>query len=87
MLVLSRKKNESIMIGDHITLTVLSVSGERARIGIEAPINVRVMRSELLHTQENNDATAIHSDRNYATPQRALRSSRITKNTHDSDLP
>jgi carbon storage regulator len=48
MLVLSRKKNESIRIGENIEITVLEVRGDRVRIGITAPQEVRVMRSELL---------------------------------------
>jgi carbon storage regulator len=47
MLVLSRKTNQKIQIGDSITLTVLEVKGSHVRIGIEAPREVRVLRSEL----------------------------------------
>ena len=48
MLVLTRKENEQIQIGDDITLTVVKVRGGGVRIGVEAPRNVRVMRTELL---------------------------------------
>ena len=47
MLVLTRKENEKIHIGDNIVLTVVSLRGDRVRLGIEAPKDVRVMRSEL----------------------------------------
>ena len=47
MLVLTRKSNQSIMIGDDIELSVLSVSGEKVRIGIEAPQEVPVFRKEV----------------------------------------
>jgi len=47
MLVLTRKENEKIRIGADIVLTVVRTSGDRVRIGIEAPINVQVLRSEL----------------------------------------
>ena len=47
MLVLSRKKNEEICIGDNIKVTVLKVQGKTIRIGIEAPENVRILRGEL----------------------------------------
>jgi carbon storage regulator len=47
MLVLTRKRNESIVIGDDIEVSVLSVSGEKVRIGIEAPRDVPVFRKEL----------------------------------------
>ncbi|MDP4920775.1 MAG: carbon storage regulator CsrA [Solirubrobacteraceae bacterium] len=47
MLVLSRKMNQSIMIGDEIEITVLSVSGEKVRLGIKAPREVPVYRDEV----------------------------------------
>ena len=48
MLVLSRKVNQSIMIGDQIEVTVLSVSGEKVRLGVKAPREVPVYRDEVL---------------------------------------
>jgi len=47
MLVLSRKQNERIRVGDAVVVTVIRVSGDKVRIGIEAPPNVRVLRDEL----------------------------------------
>ncbi|MGH2834340.1 MAG: carbon storage regulator CsrA, partial [Solirubrobacteraceae bacterium] len=47
MLVLTRKSNESIMIGDDIKVSVLLVVGEKVRIGIEAPSEVPVFRTEV----------------------------------------
>ena len=47
MLVLTRKLQEQIRVGDDITLTVLRVKGNSVRIGIEAPKDVRVVRGEL----------------------------------------
>ena len=47
MLVLSRKQDESIHIGDDIVLTILQVQGNRVRLGIDAPGNVLIRRSEL----------------------------------------
>lgn len=49
MLVLSRKTNERILIGDGIRITVLSIRGNQVRLGIEAPGEVRVVREELTH--------------------------------------
>jgi len=48
MLVLSRKRDESIRISGTITVTVLSVCGGRVRLGIDAPRNVPILRAELL---------------------------------------
>jgi carbon storage regulator len=47
MLVLSRRENERIKLGDSIILTVVRVAGDRVRIGIEAPSDVVVLREEL----------------------------------------
>jgi carbon storage regulator len=47
MLVLTRKSNQSIMIGDDIEITVLSIMGEKVRIGIQAPREVPVFRTEV----------------------------------------
>jgi carbon storage regulator len=47
MLVLSRKKNESIVIDDRIVITVVEVRGDKVRLGIEAPRDVPIHRSEV----------------------------------------
>jgi carbon storage regulator len=47
MLVLTRKANQSIMIGDDIEVSVLQVMGEKVRIGIEAPRSIPVFRQEV----------------------------------------
>ena len=56
MLVLTRKSNQSIMIGDDIEISVLAVMGEKVRIGIEAPRSVPVFRREVyVEIQEDRD--------------------------------
>jgi carbon storage regulator CsrA len=47
MLVLSRKQNEELLIGDNIAVTVLEVRGNVVRLGIQAPRDIRVLRGEL----------------------------------------
>ena len=47
MLVLSRKENESVNIGDDITITVVKVHGGKIRLGIKAPDNVPIHRQEV----------------------------------------
>ena len=55
MLVLTRKANQSIMIGDNIEVSVLSVLGEKVRLGIQAPRDVPVFRKEVfLEIQAQN---------------------------------
>lgn len=55
MLVLSRKKNEAIKIGDNIQLTVLEICGDKVRIGIVAPSTVKVDRKEIRFKKENKN--------------------------------
>lgn len=47
MLVLSRKQDEKIIIGDNITLMVVSIQGDKVRLGIEAPKHVSIHREEV----------------------------------------
>jgi carbon storage regulator len=57
MLVLTRKGNQSIMIGDDIEVSVLAIMGEKVRIGIDAPRSVPVFRKEVyLEIQEGRAA-------------------------------
>ena len=59
MLVLTRKSNQSIMIGDDIEVSVLAIMGEKVRIGIEAPRDVPVFRKEVyLEIQAGSRRTA-----------------------------
>jgi len=55
MLVLSRKEGESIRIGDRVEVFVLAISRKKIRIGIEAPTDVNVGRSELVAPPERSD--------------------------------
>ena len=58
MLVLTRKSNQSIMIGDDIEISVLAVMGEKVRIGIDAPRAVPVFRREVyVEIQDDQDDT------------------------------
>ena len=52
MLVLSRKQNEVLHIGDEVTVTVLEVRGHVVRLGINAPSHVRVLRGELTNWED-----------------------------------
>jgi carbon storage regulator len=48
MLVLSRRSKESIVVGDRITVTVVEIRGNQVRLAIEAPKEIRVLRTELI---------------------------------------
>lgn len=65
MLVLSRKKDESIMIGDHIELKILSVEGEQVKIGIVAPKNVKVYRSEVYEVIQSENKEALNIPKSF----------------------
>ena len=59
VLVLTRKSNQSIMIGDDIEISVLAIMGEKVRIGIEAPREVPVFRREVyVEIKESEPASA-----------------------------
>ncbi len=62
MLVLTRKSNQSIMIGDEIEVSVLAIMGEKVRIGIEAPRSVPVFRKEV-YVEIQQDRGAAEDDR------------------------
>ena len=55
MLVLSRKKNESIVIDDDITIVVVDIRGDKVRLGIEAPKEVPVHRREVYDAIQRNE--------------------------------
>jgi carbon storage regulator len=54
MLVITRKATESFIIGDNIRINILGVNGDKIKIGIEAPKDVKIMRSEVYETIRNN---------------------------------
>ncbi|HMJ36728.1 MAG TPA: carbon storage regulator CsrA [Baekduia sp.] len=63
MLVLTRKSNQSIMIGDDIEVSVLSIMGEKVRIGIQAPRDIPVFRKEVyLEIQQERNGAAASED-------------------------
>ena len=47
MLILSRKESERIYLGDDVVLTIVRIHGDKVRIGVEAPSDVRILRREL----------------------------------------
>jgi carbon storage regulator len=58
MLVLTRKPGQSIMIGDGVEVQVLSVAGEKVRLGITAPREVAIFRNEVYERIENENGRA-----------------------------
>jgi carbon storage regulator len=67
MLVLTRKPGQSIMIGDGVEVQVLSVAGEKVRLGITAPRDVSIFRNEVYDRIESEQSAAVDdSDSNAA---------------------
>ena len=63
MLVLSRKKNESIVINNDITIVVVEIRGDKVRLGVEAPKEVPVHRREVYDAIQRNDAAQAESNK------------------------
>jgi len=64
MLVLSRQRDETIMIGDEIEITVVDIRGDKVRLGINAPRTIHVHRKEVYEAirRENDDARRVQLD-------------------------
>jgi len=58
MLILSRRSSESIIVGDEVTITILSVKGKQVRIGIDAPSHIGVHREEIYQKIQDQDSGA-----------------------------
>jgi len=69
MLVLSRKQDEKIMIGDSITLMVISIQGDKVRLGIEAPRHVTVHREEVYQAIQNERGSATSTAARHAATE------------------
>lgn len=64
MLILSRKPGESLSINDEIEIKIIDINGDKVKIGINAPIDVKILRGELCQTVESNkDAAASKNSR------------------------
>lgn len=61
MLILTRRVQEALMIGDDVTVTVLSVKGNQVRLGINAPRDVEVHREEIYHRVKQAKAAQGHA--------------------------
>ena len=62
MLVLSRQRDESIMIGDNIVITIVDIRGDKVRLGIEAPVQIPVHRQEVYEAIQRENLRASQLD-------------------------
>jgi carbon storage regulator len=61
MLILSRKVNEKIMIGDNISVSIIEVRGDQVRVGVDAPKTVKVFRQEVFDAIKAENKAAAES--------------------------
>ena len=61
MLVLSRKTDEAIVVGENIKVTVLGIDGDKVKLGVEAPISLRIFREELVKQTGEENLNALKS--------------------------
>lgn len=74
MLILSRKSNESIVVGGNIRITVASIRGRYVRIGIEAPEEVKIYREELCVSPETAADSSARPVRTHSVSEKDHRS-------------
>lgn len=72
MLVLSRQRDESIIIGDNVVVTVVDVRGDKVRLGIDAPIEISVHRREVYEAiqRENRQASKLKPEDTSGLPNK-----------------
>ncbi len=81
MLILARKINEAIQIGDHIRVKVLSISESQVKLGIEAPESVRIYRAEIYAAIQQQNTEAAQTQKSTAVKAATL----LTKPTEKSN--
>lgn len=65
MLVMTRKKNESIIINEEIEIVILECDQQRVKIGIQAPKSVKIMRKEVIEAVKSENQEALNTDFKY----------------------
>jgi carbon storage regulator len=68
MLVLSRKTQQSIRIGESITVTIVRIKGNTVRVGIEAPDSIKIVRAELPDFSSHEDAESLEAEAEVSEP-------------------
>jgi len=62
MLILSRKKDESIIIDDSIEISIVDIRGDQVKLGIKAPSNIKIYRSEVYQAIQEENKAALMGD-------------------------
>lgn len=82
MLVLSRKVNESILLGDEIEVTIIRVKGGGVRLGILAPDQIKILRKELA----NGNSNQVNQHSRNQSSLHSVRASKVGENSADSHV-
>lgn len=69
MLILSRKTNQKILIGDDIEITIIDIRGDQVKIGVDAPSSVKVFREEIYQEIQNENRAALVRDTDLNLPE------------------
>ena len=84
MLVLTRKKNEKIRIGNDIVLNIIAISENQVRVGIEAPADVKILREEVYESIKNFTKEASEKSKEKFEPDLTkLKFNKLNKNNSD----
>lgn len=73
MLILSRKTNQKILVGDDIEITIIEIRGDQVKIGISAPSSVKVFREEIYQEIQNENKAALVGDKTPKLPDLHLK--------------
>jgi len=85
MLILSRRINEKIMIGDDVSISIIEIRGDQVRIGVDAPKTVKVFRQEVFDSIKAENKAAVESkpvlpDVDFGAPQQEKAINKLTSN-------
>jgi len=88
MLVLSRKEKESFLLGENIEITILEISGDKAKIAINAPKEITILRKELLEAKQANidSAASVFSPERLSKLKLPVKNPANAKKTSTQDM-
>lgn len=85
MLILRRKKNESLLIGDNIRITIVECAGDGVRLAIDAPKQISILREELSEAEQSNKTALVPDVNSVLKFQSLLRHQHHTEHTQEEE--
>lgn len=85
MLILRRKKNESLLIGDNIRITIVECAGDGVRLAIDAPKQISILREELSEAEQSNKTALVPDVNSVLKLQSLLRHQYHTEHTQEEE--